>query len=214
MKDANATEDFVADETTDLNDGFVDRVVELEAELAKAHEKIADLTEALAKSDPEDDAAEEAPEGEDAIIKSLPEPVREMIAKAQSEAENAREELRKAQEAQRDREFVAKAAGWENLNIDASEFGVALRKVADISEDLASVISDAFDAVNAQSEAAAIFSELGGAGRAQTGNTFGRVQGLAKAAVASGEYGTVEQAIAGLIAQNPDLYNEYLAEKR
>lgn len=217
MKDANAPEDTVADnETVELNDEFVDRVVELEAELAKAHEKIADLTDELAKSktDPEPQPEPQPEDEVDAIVKSLPEPVREMLAKAQSEADAAREELRKAKEAERDREFVAKAAGWQNLNIDATEFGVALRKVADINSELAEVISGAFDAANAQQEAAAIFSELGGAGRHENGNTFGRVQGLAKAAVASGEYGTVEQAIAGLIAQNPDLYNEYLAEKR
>lgn len=214
MKDANPSEEMTA-MTTDLNDGFVDRVVELEAELAKAHEKIADLTaELLTKADPDGQEEEEAVETEDAMMKSLPEPVREMLAKAQSDAESAREELRKAREAERDRVFVAKATAWENLNIDANEFGVALRKVADISEDLATVISDSFDAVNAQSEAAAIFSELGGAGQLQTGNAFGRVQGLAKAAVASGDYRTIEQAIAGLISDNPELYNEYRAEKR
>ena len=88
-------------------------------------------------------------------MKSVPEPVRQMLAKAQGEADAAREELRKEREIQRDREYVAKAAGWSNLQIDATEFGIALRKVADINSDIASVIERAFDAVNEQQEAAA-----------------------------------------------------------
>lgn len=204
MKNANATEDSVAEE--EIVD--IDRVVELEAELAKAHERIAELSKA---SDPEE--AEEE-EGEEAILKSVPEAVREMLAKAQSEAEGAREELRKEREAQRDREYVAKAAGWSNLQIDANEFGVALRQVADINANIASVIEKAFDAVNAQQEAASIFSELGGASRSTSSDAYGAVSSLAKAAVEAGEYSTVEQAISGLVAKNPDLYNQYLSEQR
>lgn len=204
MKNASATEDSVAEE--EIFD--LDRVVELEAELAKAHERIAELSKAADPEDAEDEGDEEE------LLKSVPEAVREMLAKAQTEADAAREELRKERETQRDREYVAKAAGWSNLQIDASEFGVALRKVADINADIAGVIEKAFDAVNAQQEAASIFSELGGASRSTSGDAFGTVSSLAKAAVEAGEYNTVEQAISGLVAKNPDLYNQYLSEQR
>ena len=212
MKNANATEDSVAnndEQVLDLNDDYIDRVVELEAELAKAHEVIAELkkaSEAAATVDPEEGE-------EDDLMKSVPEAVRELLNKAQGEADAAREELRKERQIQRDREYIAKAAGWEKLQIDASEFGVALRTVADIDANLASVIEKAFDAVNAQQEAASIFSELGGASRSTTTDAFGKVQSLAKAAVESGEYRTMEQAISGLVASNPDLYNQYLTER-
>jgi len=214
MKNANPTEDSVAhaedDVVVDINEQYIDRMVELEAELAKAREVIADLQKAADANDPEEDAPIDE---EEALIKSLPEPVREMLAKAAADAESAREELRKEKEIQRDRSYVAKAAAWSNLPIEADAFGVALRKVADINSDLASTIEKAFEAVNAQQEAAAIFSELGASNRSTTSDAFGKVTSLAKAAVDAGEYNTVEQAISGLVAQNPDLYNQYLSEK-
>lgn len=197
------------EEVIEIDDTELDRVVELEAELAKAYETISTLQKNADATDPEDDA-----EGDDEdLMKSVPEPVRQMLAKAQGEADAAREELRKERELQRDREYVAKAAGWSNLQIDATEFGIALRKVADINSDIASVIERAFDAVNEQQEAAAIFSELGKSTTTTTGNTYGKVESLAKAAVANGEYKTVEQAISALVAANPSLYNEYLSER-
>lgn len=212
MKNATATEDPMPadDEIIEIDDTNLDRVVELEAELAKAREQIAALTKSVDATDPEDDAEE----GDEELLKSLPEPVRQMLAKAQSEADNAREELRKEREIQRDREFVAKAQGWSNLQIDAAELGVALRKVADINADIVAVIERSLDAANEQQEAAAIFSELGKSTSAASGNAFGKVQSLAKAAVANGDFATVEQAISGLIAKNPDLYTEYLSEQR
>lgn len=211
MKTANPTEDSVAhaedDVVADINDQYMDRVVELEAELAKAREQISELQKATV--DPEDGDDEE-----EMLLKSLPEPVREMLAKAAADAESARAELRKEKEIQRDREYVAKAAAWSNLPIEADEFGVALRKVADIDANLASTIEKAFEAANAQQEAAAIFNELGASNHSTTSDAFGKVQSLAKAAVDAGEYGTVEQAISGLVAKNPDLYNQYLSEQR
>lgn len=213
MKSATATGETMPAEHEDvieIDDTELDRVVELEAELAKAYETISTLQKSADATDPEDDADAD---GEEELMKSVPEPVRAMLAKAQGEADAAREELRKEREIQRDREYVAKAAGWSNLQIDATEFGIALRKVADINADIASVIERAFDAVNEQQEAAAIFSELGKSATTTTGNTYGKVESLAKAAVANGEYKTVEQAISALVAANPSLYNEYLSER-
>ena len=215
MKNATPMEDSMAnaeDEVVvDINEQYIDRMVELEAELTKARETIAELKkEVEAIVEPE----EEAPvDEEEALMKSLPEPVREMLAKAAADTEAARAELRKEKEVQRDREFVAKAATWSNLSLEADDFGVALRKVADINSDLAATIEKAFDAVNAQQEAAAIFSELGANNRSTSSDAFGKVTSLAKAAVDAGEFKTVEQAISGLVAKNPDLYNQYLSEK-
>ena len=216
MKNSNPTEDSVAhaddDVVVDINEQYIDRMVELEAELAKARETIAELKKnADATVDPDED---DAPvDEEEALLKSLPEPVREMLAKAASETAAAREELRKEKEIQRDREFVAKASSWDKLPLDTADFGVALRKVADINSELASTIEKAFDAVNAQQEAAAIFSELGASNRSTSSDAYGKVSSLAKAAVDAGDYGTVEQAISALVAKNPDLYNQYLSEK-
>lgn len=200
-----------ATETTEeieVTDDMIERVVELESALSKEREKTAALTAELAKAK---EVAKSAEEPED-LLKSVPEPVREMLAKAQADANAAQEELRKEREAQRDREFVAKAAGWDRLAVEAETFGPALRQIADINPSLADAVAKALDGANAQQEAAAIFSEIGGAGRHETGTAFGQVSSLAKAAVEKGEYKTVEQAISGLIAANPALYEQYRAE--
>ena len=223
------TEEIVAEETEgveaeveateEIGDDAIERIVELEAALSKARERIASLETDLEKAKPKKGKKpaflmEEEDMEEDDMMKSVPEPVREMLNKARSEAEAAREELRKERETQRDREYVAKAAGWGHLTIEADSFGPALRQVADIAPTLAETIEKALEAANAQQEAAAIFGEIGAAGRPNTGNAYGQVESLAKAAVEKGEYKTVEQAIAGLVSTNPALYQQYRAEQR
>jgi hypothetical protein len=203
------TEEVTEDATeVEVNDDLIERVVELESALSKEREKTAALSAELAKAK---EVVKSAEDVED-VLKSVPAPVREMLAKAQADATAAQEELRKEREAQRDREYVAKAAAWDRLAVEADTFGPALRQIADINPSLADAVSKALDAANAQQEAAAIFSEIGGAGRHETGNAFGQVASLAKAAVEKGEYKTVEQAISGLVAANPALYEQYRAE--
>jgi hypothetical protein len=194
--------------------------------LVKAQERIAELEEALEmekakKGKPFGDketAAETAdPEEEDDsyLMKSVPEAVREMLNKAKADADSAREELRKEREERRDAEFVAKARdNWSLLPVDADEVGKAMRRLTDVDATLAETITKALDAANAQAESANIFNEIGTAGRPDTGDTFGKVQSLAKALVAEGKAPTVEQAVVDLISADPNLYHEYVAEKR
>ena len=89
MKNATATEEPMPadnEEVIEIDDTELDRVVELEAELAKAYETISTLQKSADATDPEDDA-----EGDDEdLMKSVPEPVRQMLAKAQGEAEIGR----------------------------------------------------------------------------------------------------------------------------
>ena len=90
-----------------------------------------------------------------------------------------------------------------------------LRRLFDADPSLGETIEKALTAANAQAESGAIFEEIGKSAPVIEGaDAFGKVQSLAKAAVEAGEFATVEQAIAGLVAKNPDLYNDYLAERR
>lgn len=183
-------------------------------ELVKAQERIAELEAALAAATA---VTEEVVEdtSEEALIKSAPAPVREMLEKARAEAEAAREELQKERDAQKDREFIEKAKGWAHLSISAEEFGPMLRKLFDADPALGETIDKALSAANAQAESGAIFQEIGKSAPVIEGaDAYGKVQSLAKAAVEAGEFATVEQAIAGLVATNPALYNDYLAERR
>lgn len=213
-KEASTEEEHVNDDKIEAAETAETEVAvdESAAELAKAQERIVELEAALAAAAA---APAEDPTSEEAILKAAPAPVREMLEKARVEAEAAREELRKEKEAQRDREFVEKAKGWAHLSISAEEFGPMLRRLFDADTALGETIEKALSAANAQAESGAIFDELGKSAPVIEGaDAYGKVQSLAKAAVEKGEYATVEQAVAGLIQSNPDLYTDYLAERR
>lgn len=158
------------------------------------------------------ETSDEEEEDESEMMKSLPEPVRDMINKAREAEVSARVELRKEVEARKDREFVTKASAWGNLSIDPSEIGPALRKMAEFDANLADNVIGALASANAQAEAANIFAELGTPARPDTGDAYGRMTKMAKAAVDAGEYKTIEQAISGLVQTNPDLYTAYRQE--
>lgn len=214
--DGNGVLDAIADQVDTPNEGEeipVDdqapEVIEV-AELEKAQARIAELESALAKATA---PAEEDVTSEEALIKSAPAAVVEMLEKARNEANAVREELAKEKATQRDREFIAKAAELEFLSLNPAEFGPALRQVADIAPELADMVSKALASANAQAESAGIFAELGHGKTANSGNALGKVESLAKAAVANGEFATVEQAIVGLVSADPGLYEQYRSER-
>ena len=193
--------------------------------LVKAQERIAELEEALEvekamsgkKKKPAFLAEVEvdAEDDEEDMMKSVPEAVREMLNKAKVEADEARSELRKEREERRDAEFVAKAqSAWGLLPVDATEVGKAMRRLTDVDAPLAETIAKALDAANAQAESANIFAEIGTAGRPDTGDAYSKVQSMAKSLVADGKASTVEQAVVDLISADPNLYHDYVAEKR
>lgn len=210
-KEADAQEATVSDqvENTEVESSEVETQGD---DLAKAQERIAELEAALAAATASTEVVEDT---EEALIKSAPEAVREILEKARAEADAARAELQKEREAQRDREFVEKARGWSHLSISADEIGPMLRRLVDADPALGAAIEKALVAANAQAESGAIFDEIGkSATMIEGADAYSKVQSLAKAAVEAGDYSTVEQAIAGLVATNPDLYTAYLAERR
>jgi hypothetical protein len=223
MKHQDNTETPEGAEVSEETETVETTETDLVESLVKAQERIAELEEALElekgkgkkpaflAGDPED----EEDDTEEGLMKSVPEAVREMLNKAKADADAVREELRKEREERRDTEFVAKArADWSLLPIDADEVGKAMRRLTDADASLAETITKALDAANAQAESANIFNEIGTAGRPDTGDAYGKVTTLAKALVAEGKSPTVEQAVVDLISADPNLYHEYVAEKR
>ena len=151
---------------------------------------------------------------EEAMEKSMPASVREILIKARSEAATARAELRKEVENRQNREYVAKAAAWTALSLDPNEIGVELRKMSEIDSDLTKKIMSALASANAQADAANIFAELGTSNRPDSGDAYSRMTKMAKSAVESGEHKTIEQAISALVVTHPDLYDAYRQENR
>jgi hypothetical protein len=212
-KEANVSEEVLMDPS--LEEAYIERVVELEKALEASHAQIEEMEKAkyaAGDMEPEDDEEEEDEEAE--MMKSLPQPVREMLEKAANEATYAKEELRKEREARRDEEFVQKAAAWQHLTVDAKDLGPALRRLTDIDANLASQVEKALSAANAQSESASIFDEIGRGSRPDDGSAYAKVESMAKAAVNNGDFKTMEQAVASIVTKNPDLYAAYRAEQR
>ena len=209
-----AKEPTMASDKSKMNDEAeteTDEEVDFEAMFKKMSEErdmYKTKYESMMKADPEpeDEGTEES------LVKSMPEAVREMLNKARDEASSAREELRKEVDARNDREYVAKAAAWGNLSINPSDVGPALRKMAEYDADLASSVMSALGSANAQAEAANIFAELGTTARPDSGDAYGRMTKMAKAAVANGDHATVEQAISALVISNPEMYEAYRQE--
>jgi len=202
-----------------LEEAYIERVVELEKALNDSQARVSFLEKEMkgmsyGENDEDEDEEEDEEETMKSLLKSLPEPVRQLLEKAETEANSAREELRKEREATRDREFVAKAADWRHLTLEAKEVGPALRRLADIDFDLFSVIQKTLDGANAQAESAAIFEEIGRGGRPDSGDAYSKVYSLAKAALENGEFSTIEQAISSMVITHPDLYAAYRAESR
>lgn len=201
MKNADlTTEDFEQ----------IEKMVALEADLAKAKERIAEL-ESQVSNDPD----EEDEDDEENLIKAAPAPVREALEKARKQAEEANEALRKERDLRLDTEAVAKSAErFSNLTVSHEEFGPAMRRLAEISPEISEVIFKALDAANGQVESATIFAEIGSAPSPSSNNAYQKIESIAKAAVAKGEFPTTEQAISAVILSNPSLYAEYQAENR
>lgn len=226
MKNAgNQTEETVSENETmeqGLEEAYIERVVELEKALSASNEELSDLKKAYgkapafiqekmdAKKEDEDDEEED---DEEDMMKSVPQPVREMLQKAQNETQSAREELKKERDSRRDEQFVAKATAWSHLTVDAKDLGPALRRLNDIDATLGETIEKALESANAQAESASIFDEIGRGSRPSEGNAYAKVETLAKAAFVAGEYQTVEQAMTGVILKNPDLYADYRKEQ-
>ena len=187
------------------------RIVELESRIAELEAAI-DTAEAIAEDEPME-GEEVMEESVVALAKSASEPIRKALAdmaKAKAEAEAA---LVKEREDRADAEAIVKAREtFKHLTLDAEKVGPALRRLAAMDSELAKAVEDALLAADAQNESADIFTEVG-KGYAPKGDAIARMSSLAKAAVAEGKAGTIEQALAQVAVENPSLYNDYLIEK-
>jgi len=195
------------------------RIAELEAKLAEKENKKPELEVEMAAS--EEKPSEETEKMEDdeekkinSYMKSAPKSVVKMITDLKTQAEAATAELRKERIARADAEAVEKAKGWANLNLNAEKVGPALRRLNEVDSDLAKSIEEVLSSVNAQAESASIFAEIGKSADFPTGNAYDRMTALAKSAVEEGVSKSMAQAIADIATKNPDLYSQYLSEKK
>jgi len=193
-------------------DDMMKKIADLEEELDKANKKLAKMMK------PEDDEMKK--EDITSLIKSAPEPIREMLESMEKSAKEAQTRvaeielvLKSERIARADEEAVEKAKAWKFLGLDAEKIGPALRQLAEVNSNLAKSVEEALSSVNAQAESANIFAEIGKSANPASGSAYDQLTSLAKSVTETKKGVTFEQAFSSAVIANPDLYSQYLTEK-
>lgn len=135
-------------------------------------------------------------------MKSMPENVRVMFEKLKAQKEVAEEEVRKAKEAEKDAEAIAKAKELKALPVETEKLVGILKNCDKDFVDILSTINEAIDGV-----------VLGEVGKSNTANTtsdaWSKIEAKA-AEVSKRDNVTIQKATAIVIKENPDMYKEYL----
>jgi hypothetical protein len=169
----------------------------------------------LAALKAEAEAATVEPAGDEELLKSVPEAVREMLKARDAEIAKAHEAVAKERDARLDGEAITKSREtFKSLAFNHDEVAPALRRVAAIDANLAKSITEVLKAAEGQLESAGIFKELGAAtSKDDTGTAGGRLDTAAKDLVTKGLVPTYAQGIAKALEADPSLYTEYQNEK-
>lgn len=187
---------------------------EYDALVAKAAKLEAENAELLAKAAAPADPQEE-------LLKSVPESVRVMLAKAAADADEARAEVAKAREdVAKEREARLDAAAivesrsmFKALAFDHATVAPALRKFADADPDTAKAIAEVLKAAEGQLESAGIFQELGKSADQVEKSATAKIEEAATALRTADPTLTPSTAFAKALEADPALYAEYLEGK-
>jgi hypothetical protein len=149
---------------------------------------------------------------------NVPEEVRpaiETLWKEHDVAVKKAAELEKALQEEKDKvarkEFIAKAAEFDNLSIKPEEFGLVLKAVAEKSPEDYAKLEAVLKAANESIKQSKIFSEIGSS-RVSGGTAMSKIEAIAKTYIEKDAKVTKEQAIQKVLVEHPELYEEYLKE--
>lgn len=176
------------------------------AEAAEA--KLAEVQKGAAKQD------EAGTGAEDDVLKSLPEPLRKRLEQAEARAQAAEDAVRKQADEAATREYVAKAGAYQNLAVDPEKFGPVLKRIAGHSVEDAQAVMDVLKAANEAVGASGVLKAKGAgkAGDTTGSNAEAKLNKMAEdRAKADGV--SFAKAYSAVVAENADLYAEYLGEK-
>ena len=141
----------------------------------------------------------------------------------QKELTDLRKELELAKEAhrelieERELEKAATAAHqWAILpGLNPVDFAKVLVRLRAADQEVAKEVEAILSASSVALSEAGVFTELGAEGDEDGAmDAFGRIEKAAQALVDSGEATSVAKGIALITERNPELYNDYLNEKR
>jgi len=202
--------------TMATNDQTAPTVESLTKALADKDAELTAANDALAKAT----AKPEEPTSQEEMLKALPEPVRLMIQKTESDAaalkkqaDEDRAELIKVRDARLDDAAKTEAASmFKAVAIDTDTVGPALRRLALVDADLHKSVTEALKAADAQLETAGVFKSFGKESDAAA-PALSKLDTAAAELMKADATLTMPAAIAKAAAQTPALYDEYLAEK-
>lgn len=139
---------------------------------------------------------------EEETLKSMPEAARALFAKMRAQKEAAEEEVRKAKEAEKHAEAVAKAAELKALPIESE-------KLVGVLKNCNADMVDVLTCINAAIEG----TVLGEVGKSHTGgngtDAWSKIEAKADEIVKRDNV-TKQKAVSIAIKENPELYKEYL----
>lgn len=203
-------ENEMPEATAEMAPDTAEYISGLEAQVIALTAALNDATSTLEKmADPEEPEPDE-----DDIIKSADPRVRQLIAKAQADADEARKEAAIAGEiakAERDqrvtKEFIEKAATLSKLPVKATEFGPVLKSLSEkLNEQEFQTVWSLLSAANEGMSQGSIFSEFGKS-TANPSEPGTPLEEIAKKAGANGPVDLV--ALAKSALENPDLYEQH-----
>ncbi len=151
------------------------------------------------------------------LPKATAERVLQMWESAQEEREK-REKLEQRldtiEEERENRQYIAKAAAFSSLPINADEFGPVLRQIAKSTPpEVYTAIETVLASTDAMLEKAKFFAELGSGQGVTAGGAFEKVQALATE-IAKSEKMSSTDALAKALTDNPALAADYLREQK
>lgn len=170
-------------------------------DLAKAKSELNTL-----KGEGADDSKKKAAFDEEETMKAMPKEARELLTKMKAQKDAAEEELRKAKDAEKHAEAVAKAATLKSLPVEQTKLVELVKSATPDVLDVLTTLAAAMDET--------VLGEVGkskaGAGPASTSNeAWDQIEAKA-AEVAKKDSISKAKAISKVVNENPDLYKQYL----
>ena len=158
------------------------------------------------KQDEGKDGAAKAAFDEEETMKAMPKEARELFTKMKAQKDAAEEELRKAKDAEKHAEAVAKAATLKSLPIEQAKLVELVKGATPEVLELLATVATAMDET--------VLGEVGkskaGAGTASTSNeAWTQIEAKADE-VAKKDSISKAKAISKVVNENPDLYKQYL----
>lgn len=197
---------------------YIDGLEGQNADLAKTLGEATDTIEALSKSDDETEDDDDTNEDVETLLKSADPRLAEIVKSAQAQAAlatKAAEEATKIAKSERDTrqiaESVAKAASLDSIGADSAKLGLALKTIVEkAGQEAHDVVWAALTSANEVAKTANVLGEVGtgGEGRA-TDDASSEITKRANAMIAKGEAKTYGEAVAAVVAADPNLYTEH-----